>query len=51
MNPNHLFLLEFFIFSFVVLVFAFREWWSVRPKKPETPPEPASPEPPRHPEG
>lgn len=50
-DPNYLFLIEFFVFSFVFLAFAIHQWWSVRPKKSEPPPETASPESPRHPEG
>jgi len=51
MNPNDLFLIEFFVFSFVFLAFAIHQWWSVQPRKSDTPPEPGSPESSRHPEG
>lgn len=48
MSGNALFFMEFVIFSGVALVWAIREYMSVRPEK-EAPP--SSPDDPRHPEG
>jgi len=54
MNTNTLFILELVIFNGVVLVWAAREYLSVRPDKtakPDAAPRPSSPEDAGHPEG
>lgn len=51
MKANPLFLLEFVLFNGVVLVWAFRELWSVRPDKPPDGEKASSPEDPGHTEG